>query len=143
MKNFRVVLNFLPVLFLVAATYFFTSGFSVFESPSNTTETKVLNNLTPLESPSTICQFKVHPVFDGGCSCEYMFVCINGSAGYNVPFGVSFIVNVPEGSSVTVCISCGSCQGSIVLTGPGGCSGVIDAFVDLKANEGSCNCSGS
>jgi hypothetical protein len=147
MKNFKAIPVVLFLALLIGSVYFSTSAYSSdFKKTDISSDVQQFlysnGKLTKIsEKPSGLCGFRVKPNF--GCSCTSMFVCVDGaSGGFTSPGDV--IVWLDDGSCHTVCISCGSCAGSVVICpqGPSPCGGMQDVNVEVKA-EGSCSCSGN
>lgn len=137
MKNLKVVLSLLPVFALGCFIYFSATAYTPAKEVKLATDDKLI---TLNEKTSTTCLFRIIPNLDKDCDCTNMTVCIGSGAPFYVQSGTVFGVNVEEGTSVSVCVRCGTCSGMVTLTATPPC-GVPNVNVYLTSSGGGCSCS--
>lgn len=147
MKNFKVVFNFLPVVLLVVATYFFTSGFSPFGTPQKAIDAKIKPIVgSTTESPSTTCRWVL--IFidaspDNSCGGPWTY-CING--GTITPTSNNVVVlDLPCGSTYNVCVKSakGDCIGTTtIINSCNPCTETL-RYIYMYPSQTECNCTQS
>lgn len=142
MKNLKVVLNFLPVILLVAATYFFTSGFSSLDAPSKANIKFEIPGVNE-ESPSTNCIWGLYFLDQSGVGCDGPYTyCINGGTPI-VSQDLYTTVSLPCGSTYTICVKAakGDCLGTTTIVNDcNPCPGVY-RIIYMNPSTSECNCS--
>ncbi|MBN8569133.1 MAG: hypothetical protein J0M18_05845 [Ignavibacteria bacterium] len=136
MKNFRMILSLLPVLFISVFIYFLSTGF--FRADIGKAAPAHSSTLTKIKTSGTV--FTVHLTDSGSNHClsgNYTY-CVNG--GLITSASGDFQVELECNEYTTICVQSSSgCKGT--WTGYVNCEDSLLIIIDLMPNnEGLCDC---